>query len=146
MNCTAACLNNWWNQCTNQTRHNVCIVQVSYTHDWPGVWWVNSLKHDMVNVPPHWPVQRKQVHKHHTWLVYHWIVIGAKVPFLDLTPHCLYPPPNPYRFTKYACFWVQYMQNWCPNISMPRIFLVVKEILQYLPTNQNIPFLFWWLV
>ena len=37
------------------------------------------------------------------------------------------------------------MQNWCPNIFMPPIFLVVKEILQYLPTNQNIPF-FCWLV
>ena len=45
--------------------------------------------------------------KTHIWLIYHWITIGAKVPFFDLTPHCLNPPPNTYRFTKYACFWVQ---------------------------------------
>ena len=29
--------------------------------------------------------------KNHTWLIYHWITIGAKVPFLDLT----HPPPPP---------------------------------------------------
>ena len=33
--------------------------------------------------------------KNHTWLIYHWITIGAKVPFLDLTPPLPLPASKP---------------------------------------------------